>query len=220
MFGGRKGNKTVRCHSAIQPEKLARPASAGCAVSSARARSHAPWCVHASPTSRDQRFQVVFRSIGAGLRQGGHGHRRPQWLRQEQRGRCHHLGDGRAEREKPAGRSHGRRDLQWQRCPQTDRRGRSQAPVQRCGEERHRAGFSRGGAALWRKRQRPCEWKRPRHGNGNGNGTGNGNGVVHHAYSPELAAPGLAATPHRERRRADPIRRSRCRSDASAVSLW
>src|SRR6187399_1655673 len=33
-------------------------------------------------------------------------------------------------------------------------------------------------------------------GNGHGNGSGNGNGVVHHAYGPDLATPGLARTPH------------------------
>ena len=40
----------------------------------------------------------------------------PNWLRQEQRRRRHHLGDGRAEREEPARRQDGRRDLQRQRC--------------------------------------------------------------------------------------------------------
>ena len=55
----------------------------------------------------------------------------PERVRQEQRRRRHHLGAGRAERQEPARRPDGRRDLQRQRRAQADRRGRSAAAAER-----------------------------------------------------------------------------------------
>ena len=58
-------------------------------------------------------------------------HRRAQRLRQEQRRRCDHLGARRAERQEPARRSHGGRDLRRQRRAQADGRGGSAAAARR-----------------------------------------------------------------------------------------
>ena len=90
---------------------------------------------HASRTSRNQRFQVVFRSLGACLRQGRHRHRRPERLRQEQRRRRHHVGAGRAERQEPARRARWRTSSSTAATPASRGGGRSAAAVQRRRED-------------------------------------------------------------------------------------
>ena len=168
-----------------------------------------PWCAHASRTSRNQRLQVVLRSLGARLRQGRDGDCRPERLRQEQRRRRHHLGDGRAERQEPARRADGGRHLQRQRCPQADRRRRSAAAVQRRPEDRQRAGVSeRAGQRASNgngQRQRP---RRPRQRQRARPRTRHGPDMV-----------GASATAIRRGRGADSVGRARSRGHPAAVPL-
>src|ERR1700693_3503349 len=62
---------------------------------------------------RDTWLQVLLREGGSGLSRLGDGGRRAQRLRQVQYLRRRRLGVGRAERQDPARRAHGRCDLQW-----------------------------------------------------------------------------------------------------------
>ena len=91
---------------------------------------------------------------------GRHRHRRPERLRQEQRGRRHRLGAGRAEREEPARRPDDGRDLQRQRGAQGDRgRGSAADALGRHLDEREggrRRPGRRGAADRARRRSDPA----------------------------------------------------------------
>ena len=70
------------------------------------------------------RVQVVRREDHPGLRAGDHGHRRPKWLRQIQRGRRHRLGARRAGAEIAARRQDAGRHLRRHGQPRRPRPGR------------------------------------------------------------------------------------------------
>ena len=112
------------------------------------------------------------------------------------------------------GERDGRRHLQWQRRAQADRGGRSPPALQRRAEERQWPGVP--------ERVRPAQRKRSRTatgstGHGHGTANGNGHGDLAHGTWPRATSRSPAAIARR--RSAHPVRRSRSRSHAPALSL-
>ena len=102
----------------------------------------------------------------------GHRDRRTERLRQEQRRRRHHLGDGRAEREEPARRQDGRRHLQRQRRAQADRAAEVRLRFSGVMKTVTGPAFRRA-----RRRRTATVTRTATDGHGaHGNGHGNGNG--------------------------------------------
>ncbi len=107
----------------------------------------------ASAEATDYRVQVVLGPVRAGVRSRRHGDRRPERVREEQRGGRHRLGPGRTKREEPARRPDAGCHLQRQRGAQGHGGGGSAADAVG-GDVGERA----GGPRL------VCRWRRCRTG--------------------------------------------------------
>ena len=135
------------------------------------------------------RLQIVLRSVGTCLRQGGDGDCRHERLRESTRRGRDHVGHGRAERQEPPRREDGRRDFQRQRWPQAT--AAAEVRLRFSGFLKTVSGpafppdqattSSTRGTAQQRQWLRPRQW----HGNGNGNG--------HHASGTAVPRPSCRA---------------------------